>query len=207
MKNILPIVLLLALSCKAELKVDIKQNPIQDASIIEEENSIRQEDIKPDTQNILIVGDSEAVFVSHYLKEVKKPTETIYVNAKSGTGIQYWSGDKFKNVLSEHPNIDVVIIFLGTNNIAFYSRDKKLPDTNNILENIKSNNINCIWVGPPKVYGSKHLINEPLKNAVEPICTYLSSEDLDIPLIDNVHPTPDGSIKWLKEVWKIKDDL
>jgi hypothetical protein len=98
---------------------------------------------------------------------------------------------------------DVLIVFLGTVNFNF----PYLQPIHNILDEITHRQLTCIWVGPTKVYGQTHIINQLIKEAVVPTCTYVDTETLDIPLEDGVHPTIPGAIKWLQEIWNIKNAL
>lgn len=152
----------------------------------------------------LIVGDSEAGFVSRRLKEFKEkvhPEETFDTDFKGGTVIQYWAaGGNFRAALSRHPKPDTVIIFLGTNNYW----QKTMPDVKPILDEVQSRGIRCIWVGPTEVQGKKWEINQLIKAAVTPTCTYVDTETLNIPLEDGVHPTYAGIFKWLNAIWEVK---
>lgn len=150
--------------------------------------------------NTLVVGDSEAGFASRRFKEVKLSNETIHLEAKGGTTIQYWTNGAFHKALAAHPQTDTVIIFLGTNNVW----SAVLPEVSPILNEIKNKNIKCIWVGPTAVHGKKWKINQLLKVAVSETCTYIDTETLDIPLEDGIHPTWGGILKWLKIIWATK---
>lgn len=161
------------------------------------------EDAAPKHQNILIVGDSQAVAAKLQLKKVQKPNETIAVAAKGGTTIEWWDTDRFQNELNNHSNTDVVIIFLGTNNYGM----QRMPAHQNILKAITARKVKCIWTGPTKVNGNKHIINKLIKNAVSNTCSYVDAEELNIPLSDGVHPTPQGATQWLQEIWKVKESL
>jgi hypothetical protein len=160
-------------------------------------------DVAPPHQNITIVGDSTAGYASWKLNDVRQPNETITVHYKGGTPITYWNDGHFTEALNQSPRTDVVIIFLGTVNFNF----PWLPSVQRILNEVTARHLKCIWVGPTAVHGEKHVINTLLKNKVTPTCAYIDTESLNIPLGDGVHPTPDGTVKWLKEIWKVKSTL
>lgn len=154
-------------------------------------------------QNILIIGDSTAGFASWKVDKVKQPNETLVIHYKPGSPISYWNNGHFADSLNHSPKIDVALIFLGTVNFNF----PYLPSVHHILNQVRARHIKCIWVGPTAVYGQKHALNTLLKKEVSSTCTYIDTEELDIPLVDGVHPTPDGTVKWLKEIWKVKNSL
>src|SRR5689334_15347667 len=67
-------------------------------------------------RRILIIGDSEACAIAPQVAKAKLPTDTVDVECKGGTVVQYWGAQgHFKAALAKHPKPDVVLIFLGTN--------------------------------------------------------------------------------------------
>ena len=159
--------------------------------------------VVPQHQNILLIGDSEVQYADWFFKPLRKPNETVFFDSKPGTTIGWWNFGIFHREMSKYPNVDVVIVFLGTNNFNF----KYLQPYQSILDEIKARKVKCIWVGPTAVYGKKHVINSLIKEAVSGTCTYVDTEELDIPLVDGVHPTQPGAVKWLTEIWKVKATL
>lgn len=159
--------------------------------------------ITPKNQNILLIGDSEVQYAYWFFKPFKNLNETVFFDSKPGTGIGWWNAGMFHKEIDKYPNVDIVIIFLGTNNVNL----KYFQPYQNILDEIKVRNVKCIWVGPTAVYNKKHHMNQLIKQAVEQTCTYVDTELLDIPLVDGVHPTSEGAVKWLTEIWKVKSTL
>jgi hypothetical protein len=170
----------------------------------------------PTHQNVLLIGDSEVRYVNWWgLKSVQQPNETVFVDSKPGTTIAQWNNgmwwDKhfftFKSEMARYSNIDVVIVFLGTNNYNF----TYLQPHQAILDTLKGSHAKCIWVGPTDVHihgpRNPHIINGLLKKEVSSVCTYVDTESLHIPLVDGVHPTQAGAIKWMQEIWKVKSSL
>lgn len=161
-----------------------------------------EEDAAPKHENILIIGDSQARYAKWQIKKIQRPNETIFIDDKGGTTILWWNNKHFREEMAKFPNIDVVVIFLGTNNFNFTF----LQPHQDILDVLHERKLKCIWAGPTKVNGQKHIINKLIKDAVSGTCSYVDAEELNIPLADGVHPTPDGTVKWLQEIWKVKDE-
>lgn len=150
--------------------------------------------------HILILGDSEAGISSHYISHVQQPNETISFEYKVGSIIEYWFGN-IDQALNKHPDIDTIIIFLGTNNI-----NRKYLDLSPILK--KTNKYNCIWISPAKVKGytwqsTKDLEDNITKNST---CHFFNSEKLDLTLYDGYHPTIPSMKFWLENIWEFKNE-
>lgn len=188
--------------------VDATANDVQEEVIdagtdshIEDAHDADVADAESLHQNILLIGDSQVLYANWFFKPLKKSNETVFFDSKPGTTIGWWNYGTFHKEMSNYTNLDVVIIFLGTNNFNFTF----LQPYQNILDEIRKRHVKCIWVGPTEVYGKKHIINQLIKTAVSNDCTYVNTEELSIPLADGVHPTAEGTVKWLTEIWKIKD--
>jgi hypothetical protein len=156
----------------------------------------------------MIIGDSEACAVGNYAQEVANsvddginmPHSVIEIDCKGSTTVQYWgSGGNFRAALEKHPRVDTVVIFLGTNHYM----SVVTPPTKPILDIVKERNISCVWVGNVAVNGRHWRVNDMLRKAVEPTCTYFDSEVAAISLADGVHPTKAGAVKWLQRVWPL----
>ena len=162
----------------------------------------------PAPQRILLIGDSQVRYCDWYFNRanVKQPNETVIFDSKPGTTIGTWNYI-FVQEMSKYPHLDMVIIFLGTNNFGF----SYLQPHQNILNEIKRRNIKCLWVGPTDVkmkgWKNLHMIGPFIKNAVDGTCTYFDTEQADIELADGVHPTLAGAINWLQLIWEAKSSL
>lgn len=158
----------------------------------------------PSHEKILLIGDSEVVYSQIYFNQsqVKEPGETVFFDAWPGRTIGYMNYI-FVREMNKFPDLDTVIIFLGTNNFNFTF----LQPYNQILDEVKRRNLRCIWIGPTKVNGQHHAINDLIHKAVEPTCKYFDTEAADIQLVDGVHPTRTGAIKWLNLIWAMKATL
>jgi len=159
----------------------------------------------PISRRILIIGDSEACAVGLVAQEVVRelakesnvPVDHVDVECKVGTVIQYWAGGHFQAALTAHPKPDTVLIFLGTN----HYRQKSVPSSRVILEQITQQHLSCIWVGNVAVKGKTWPINRMLREAVSPPCDYFDAEAFPMKLGDGVHPDRANAKKWLKAIW------
>lgn len=156
-------------------------------------------------RTVLVVGDSEACAVNLYIQKTVRefneaagqPTDSVVVDCKGGTTVQYWGAQgHFREALKKHPKPDAVVIFLGTNHYW----QTEAPPVNTILDQIQAP-ASCVWVGNTAVKGKRWKINNILREAVQPACSYFDTEAAGIPLPDGVHPSGAGAIKWLKAVW------
>lgn len=149
-------------------------------------------------RRILIIGDSEACVVSSQVKNAKLPTDTVDVDCKGGTVVQYWgTGGHFRAALARHPKPDVVLIFLGTN----HHGQKVTPPVAPILDLVRDNGLQCVWVGNTAVDGKRWAINGLIHDAVQPTCSYFDTEAAGIQLTDGVHPYGAAALKWLQAIW------
>ena len=168
-----------------------------------EERSEDVIDAAPAPQRILLIGDSQVRYLSWYFEraQVKQPNETVLFDSHPGYTILAMNRI-FVAEMNKYPNIDEVIIFLGTNNHNF----NFLQPLDNILNEVKRRQVKCLWVGGTEVYHHHHpVINNLIKNAVQPICSFFDTEAKEISLLDEVHPDLEGGKKWLREIWKVKD--
>lgn len=157
------------------------------------------------SRHVLVIGDSEACAVNLYIrktvKEINeaahKPLDVVDVACKGGTVVQYWGEQgHFREALKKYPNPDAVVIFLGTNHYWQGTR----PPVETILNQIQAPT-SCVWVGNTAVKGKRWKINNILREAVQPTCSYFDTEAAGIELPDGVHPSGAGAIKWLKGIW------
>lgn len=157
------------------------------------------------SRHVLVIGDSEACAVNLYIRKTVKevneaahePLDVVDVECKGGTVVQYWGAQgHFREALKKHPNPDAVVIFLGTNHYWQGTR----PPVETILDQIQAPT-SCVWVGNTAVKGKRWNINNILREAVQPTCSYFDTEAAGIELPDGVHPSGAGAIKWLKAIW------
>lgn len=197
------------MACHAR-SLDIPVATINDASPVStidagEERNEDVVDAAPSPQRILLIGDSQVRYLSWYFDraEVKQPNETVLFDSHPGYTILAMNRI-FVAEMNKYPNLDEVIIFLGTNNFNF----NFIQDHQNILDEIKRRHIKCVWAGPTDVrmkgFKNLHIIGPLIKHSVEEVCTYFDTEAFNISLLDGIHPDLEGGKKWLREIWKIK---
>lgn len=200
------------LSCQSNPISQVKQEvyveaPVSmiDAGVID---SSVDRCVLPAHQNILLIGDSQVRFLSWYWgrANVQRPNETVWFDSKPGTTILTWN-HIFIREMKKYPDVDVVLIFLGTNNFNF----PFLQEHQNILNEVQRRKIMCLWIGPSNVrwpgIRNLHMTGPSLKAAVSPTCTYFDTEAADIELVDGIHPSLIGAKKWLQLIWQEKDKL
>lgn len=155
---------------------------------------------EPRPRRVLVVGDSEACAVAAYVSAAARDHgDVAFVECKASTTIQYWSTDRLIAALDSHPNIDSVIVFLGTNHYL----DRVAPPVKHILDVIEARRLKCVWVGNTAVGGRSHRINDLLHDAVTPVCRYFDAEAFDLKLYDGVHPTRGSAERWIKGIWSV----
>jgi hypothetical protein len=147
-------------------------------------------------RHALIIGDSEACAVYPYARTMG---DQVSVECTKSTRVEWWAEGRFQQALDKHPDADTVVVFLGTND--YY--DTRAPDVKPILDAVSNRHLACVWAGNTPVHGRKHWpINEMLRAAVVPTCSYFDTEAAGIQLLpDEVHPTPEGAAKWIRKVW------
>lgn len=213
MRRLIPL-LALVLACDFQAKVEFKSVPNDAAlapvasEVIVPTVTVAAPEAKRLPRRVLIVGDSEACAVGYYAKktvakineENHEPADVVEIDCKGGTVVGYWgSGGNLKAALRRHQTPDDLLIFLGTNH---YWNEKDTPNVQPILDEVTWSKANCVWVGNTAVHGRHWNINNLLRVAVTPECSYFDTEEANISLADGVHPTPEGAVKWLRLVWK-----
>lgn len=151
--------------------------------------------IQSESQTCWIAGDSEAGATHAALRSALPPGSQTVLTYEVSSRIEKWAGGK---MAASKParKVDRIIVFLGTNN--YY--DSKLPSVEGVLRVVRSTGAKCIWVGPPKVNNRPWKLNNDLKSAVEPLCTYVDSQQLAIELRDGIHPTDKGAQEWARKI-------
>lgn len=186
-----------------QIEASVTNKVDSDSSIIDASASLK-------SRNVLIVGDSQACAVGMIAKETVKnlntaenrPLDKIKVECKVGSVIQYWGEQgHLQLALQKHKNLDVVVVFLGTNH--YWQTSGRLPNVEPILNQIQSANAKCVWVGNTTVKGKNWPVNKMLSDAVSSRCTYFDTEKANITLVDGIHPSRSGSIKWLQLIWRL----
>jgi lysophospholipase L1-like esterase len=158
-------------------------------------------------RHVLILGDSEACavrilndlpgLVRTINDEAGAPHDSVDVECQNGTTVQHWAAGHARRALQLHPNPDVIIIFLGTN----HYNSSTVPPVGSLLTQLGS--VPCVWVGNTQVHGRDWPINDVIRRAAVPRCTYFDTQAAKIPLVDGVHPTRAGAERWIREIWRV----
>lgn len=148
---------------------------------------------KIDPPTLHVVGDSQACGAGWAIGKVDetKAWGKTKVTCKGGTRVQYWYDHVDEAGLKPG---DSVLVYLGSNNWG------DPPDPKPLLAKIKASGAQCVWVGPPLIYG-KDGAAPYLKKAVtdDGTCVYLDSRELKLILGDKVHPaTLAEHMRWLR---------
>lgn len=163
---------------------------------------------RPIPRKILVVGDSEACTVGPHLQHVADkiddelglPHDKIALSCKDGTTVQYWGlQGHLQEALGHKFQPDTVVIFLGTNHFGSTST----PPVSPIINLVKQRDLTCVWVGNTAVRGRHWPVNDLLRKAVTPTCTYFDTEDHGVDLVDGAHPGPVAAVLWLEAVWRM----
>lgn len=173
---------------------------------VPDEEPIKQIVQYPRSRNVIIVGDSEACAVKHDVQAITDkiadsnglPHDKIIVGCKVGSRIPFWDVH-VRDVIDQHDRPDVVLVFLGTNHYDEVGEQPVKP----ILDYIELTGADCVWVGNTSVRGKRWKVNEVIKASVESRCKYFDTEAANIPLVDGIHPTSAGVVKWIEEIWPL----
>ena len=99
-------------------------------------------------------------------------------------------------------NPDLVILNLGTNNLAIPRADAYASGVHSIAEHIGRGGRDCLWIGPlrPKWKHNPDMFRV-LEDNSSP-CKYFDSSPIHPPLqSDDIHPTDPGGEQWAAAVW------
>lgn len=152
--------------------------------------------LEPDTtvHSVLVFGDS----MTHHLamsiaKYGTKNNYKVTGVTWESSSIPGWShSGKIKEYL-EMSKPDFIIISLGSNEMELKNFDRRVPDIQQIVEQLDS--IPFVWVGPP-LWKKDKGVYSMISRAVPP-GTLFRTEDIDIPRgKDHIHPTRHGADIW-----------
>lgn len=156
---------------------------------------------------LLVVGDSLAVGLSPYLRELSGPRKVAFDStAVVGTRIDQWSQSAaLKSEIAQfHPTL--VLISLGTND-AYMMGGAATAETQRarlreLLALIKSAGADYVWIGPPQLPSAKNPYVLAMIREEIPSSHYYHSERLDLPRgPDGLHPTIKGYAGWAGRIW------
>jgi len=153
---------------------------------------------------LLLVGDSMAVGLTHYLRLLadEEGIEDYMALATSGTRIDQWarSGELERALEAFEPTL--ILVSLGTNDahLGPGAADRQAPYLEELLDMLEESGATVVWIGPPELPFEDTEIRELLEDEAP---RYFDSLDYDIPRgPDDLHPTASGYAGWAGAIWQ-----
>lgn len=125
---------------------------------------------------------------------------TVDAAERKHTGDRDRSERLDKLIATFHP--DLIILNLGTNNLAIPRASIFAQGIHSIAEHLAQGGRDCLWVGPilPKWPHNPDMFGVLEKSSTP--CKYFDSTSIHPPLqSDDIHPTDPGGEQWAKAVW------
>lgn len=156
---------------------------------------------------VLHIGDSEVGYASGLCKDLgaRFKAAGIAYTSESWTseGLKSAETDgKIEKALSFKP--DLVLLNLGTNNLASPSPSVLAPLVESIVKKISKQP--CIWIGPPHLPSATKLEANVVKVIADHAapCRFFDSQRLALSLQpDNIHPDGRGAQVWAENLWSV----
>lgn len=163
--------------------------------------------IKPGETRLLLVGDSLAVGLAPYLKDLAAAERIQFSSlATVGTRIDQWSDNAALRERLQSFRPTVVLVSLGTNDEYMGGKDvverqqAHLVRLVGLLMTAQPEHI--LWIGPPALPKPTNGIVPMLKEQI-PGRDYFPSDQLTIPRgPDRIHPTARGYAGWAGAIWQ-----
>jgi acyl-CoA thioesterase-1 len=153
---------------------------------------------------VLHVGDSTVGYTLGITLELSKMFKNAGVKYESKTitsaGLHSFAKSNVLGDLAKDRDPDLVIIQLGTNNVAVPHPETYREDVKNIVA--QAGGRACWWIGPISLDGmQEHGIRKMIREASVP-CAFFDSYELKLPRQeDNIHPTQPAAKKWADAFW------
>jgi lysophospholipase L1-like esterase len=163
--------------------------------------------IKPGETRLLVIGDSLAVGLAPYLRDMAGRERIAFASlAKVGTRIDQWADSASLRELLAKFRPTVVLVSLGTNDEYLTGADAverqraAMRRLVALLMTVTPQHI--IWIGPPTLPKATNGI-VPMLKAEIPSRDYFPSDQLAIPRgPDGIHPTARGYAGWAGAIWQ-----
>jgi lysophospholipase L1-like esterase len=162
---------------------------------------------------VLHVGDSEVGYAAGLSKEMRAKFEA--------RGIEYhddaWTSARLETVLSEKKleklvkayKPDLLLLNLGTNNLAYPNAKALAPAAAKVAARVASLVPRCVWIGPPHLPPAEKTegaVVEVLAANASP-CRFVDSQAFELSYQpDNIHPDGRGAARWANNLWEILVD-
>lgn len=191
---------------------DVKVEDRQIAPLVKDDEDLRNvcEEVRalspivPQSESILLIGDSLAVGMSSGFERVAKDAGYVpRVHAISGTNTRQWIPLLSRDILDLKPKL--VVASLGTNDaVAYPTWLEKNSDMYTGLVNVADTaGVPLVWIAPPPS-------SSPKIQSVKEVCEYIEAtgveyfdtSSLEIQKADDqIHFTPLGYSKTIDSVW------
>jgi len=163
--------------------------------------------LKFGTSRVLLVGDSLAVGLGPYLRELSGPRRVAFDStAAVGTRIDQWSSNAALRgkIASFQPTL--VLVSLGTNDAymmgGVVTAEQQRARLRDLVAMIKASGADYVWIGPPALPAAKNPFVLAMLRDEVPSSRYYHSERLTLPRgPDGLHPTIKGYAGWAGALW------
>ena len=163
--------------------------------------------LRPGESRLLLVGDSLAVGMAPYFRELASASRISFTSlAVVGTRIDQWSDNPTlrDTLASFRPTI--VLVSLGTNDEYLTGADavtRQRAALDRLLKLVgTAAPKDIIWIGPPTLPKRSNGIVAMLQDAI-PSSDYFPSQALTLPRgPDGIHPTARGYAGWAGTIWQ-----
>jgi len=163
--------------------------------------------LRPGESRLLLVGDSLAVGMAPYFRELASAARIPFTSlAVVGTRIDQWSDNPTlrDTLASFRPTI--VLVSLGTNDEYLTGADavtRQRAALDRLLKLLgTAAPQDVIWIGPPTLPKRSNGIVAMLQDAI-PSSDYFPSQALTLPRgPDGIHPTARGYAGWAGTIWQ-----
>jgi len=163
--------------------------------------------LKYGVSRALLLGDSLAVGLAPYLRELSGPRRVAFEStAAVGTRIDQWSTNVALRTQIAAFRPTLVLISLGTNDAYMMggasTAEKQRLRLKELLFMIKASGADYVWIGPPALPDAKNPAVLAMIRDEVPSSRYYHSERLALPRgPDGLHPTIKGYAGWAGALW------
>lgn len=159
---------------------------------------------------VLLIGDSLAVGLGPYLKQLATDSQAPYVGSGvPGSRIDQWTRSQWLLQTLNEFRPDIVLVSLGTNDAYMRfddsSRELQLAAQRRLLALLEESGAQVVWILPPELdpYMGKRPDDEFVARLSDAPDHVFDSAALEIPRgPDGLHPTMRGYGGWAGSIWQ-----